>query len=201
MLLTNNYEKAIDFLESNNIEEAKLYFLKAYEEGFKKSLYYLRKIRKEEHDNKKLTDNFNYKNIESKLGYGVDIPSHFIQLNTIDDKCFDTITMEKDENFNFYNIKTHGFLIEIPDGCVELVSIESVIKNMANIDKVLDYKNKYISGKIIISKSVQGTINYTLITAGKLGIYEFKIDVDEFLVDVYKDVIDKIFDSFYIIEH
>lgn len=198
--MTTNYEKAIDLLENNNIEEAKKYFLKAYEEGFKKSLYYLRKIRKEEYNNKKLINEFKYKRVKSRLGYTVDIPSHFIILNTIDDRCFDTITIEKDEDFNFYNIKTHGFFIEIPNGCIDLVSIESVIKNMSNIDKVIDYKNDKVNGKIIISKSIQGTINYTLITSGKLGIYEFKIDVDEFLEDGYKDVIDKIFASFYINE-
>lgn len=200
MFLSTNYEKAIDLLENNNIEEAKTYFLKAYEEGFKKSLYYLRKIRKEEYNNKKLINEFKYKRVKSRLGYTVDIPSHFIQLNTIDDRCFDTITIEKDEDFNFYNIKTHGFFIEIPNGCIDLVSIESVIKNMSNIDKVIDYKNDKVNGKIIISKSIQGTINYNLITSGKLGIYEFKIDVDEFLEAEYKDVIDKIFDSFYINE-
>lgn len=198
--MTTNYEKAIDLLENNNIEEAKTYFLKAYEEGFKKSLYYLRKIRKEEYNNKKLINEFKYKRVKSRLGYTVHIPSHFIQLNTIDDRCFDTITIEKDEDFNFYNIKTHGFFIEIPNGCIDLVSIESVIKNMSNIDKVIDYKNDKVNGKIIISKSIQGTINYNLITSGKLGIYEFKIDVDEFLEAEYKDVIDKIFDSFYINE-
>ena len=63
-------------------------------------------------------------------------------------------------------------------------------------EAIEDIKN----GKIIVSKSIQGTINYTLITSGNKGIYEFKIDVDEFLVDKYRDVIDSIFDSFYIIE-
>lgn len=194
--MSNNYEKAIDLLENDEATEAKKYFLKAYEEGFKKSLYYLRKIRKEEHECKKLVKNLTYDKIKSKLGYLVEIPTHFIKLNTIDDKCFDTITMEKYEDFDFYNIKTHGFLIEIPDGCIDLVSVDSVIKNMANIDEIRNYKN----GKIVVSKSIQGTINYTLITSGNKGIYEFKIDVDEFLVDEYRDVIDSIFDSFYIIE-
>lgn len=194
--MSNNYEKAIDLLENDESTEAKKYFFKAYEEGFKKSLYYLRKIRKEEHECKKLVKNLTYDKIKSKLGYVVEIPTHFTKLNTIDDKCFDTITMEKDEDFDFYNIKTHGFLIEIPDGCIDLVSVDSVIKNMSNIDEIRNYKN----GKIIVSKSIQGTINYTLITSGNKGIYEFKIDVDEFLVDEYRDVIDSIFDSFYIIE-
>lgn len=196
MFLSNNYEKAIDLFENDESKEAKKYFLKAYEEGFKKSLYYLRKIRKEEHECKKLVKNLTYDKIKSKLGYVVEIPTHFIKLNTIDDKCFDTITMEKDEDFDFYNIKTHGFLIEIPDGCIDLVSVDSVIKNMSNIDEIRNYKN----GKIIVSKSIQGTINYTLITSGNKGIYEFKIDVDEFLVDEYRDIIESIFDSFYIIE-
>ncbi|WGX74537.1 hypothetical protein QJS64_09965 [Paraclostridium bifermentans] len=198
--MSNNYEKAIDFLENDESTDAKKYFLKAYEEGFKKSLYYLRKIRKEEHECKKLVKNLTYDKIKSKLGYVVEIPTHFTKLNTIDDKCFDTITMEKDEDFDFYNIKTHGFLIEIPDGCIDLVSVDSVIKNMSNIDEVRNYKNEKISGKIIVSKSIQGTINYTLITSVNKGIYEFKIDVDEFLVDEYRDVIDSIFDSFYISE-
>lgn len=198
--MSNNYEKAIDFLENGESTEAKEYFLKSYEEGFKKSLYYLRKIRKEEQECEKVVKNLTYDKIKSKLGYGVEIPTHFEKLNTIDDKCFDTITIEKDEDFGFYNIKTHGFLIEIPDGCIDLVSIDSVIKNMSNIDEVRNYKNEKISGKIIVSKSIQGTINYTLITSGNKGIYEFKIDVDEFLVDEYRGVIDYIFDSFYISE-
>ena len=198
--MSNNYEKAIEFLENSEPIEAKKYFLKSYEEGFKKSLYYLRKIRNEEDGCEKMVKNLTYEKIKSKLGYIVKIPSNFKKLNTIDDKYFDTITVEKDDDFDFYNIKTHGFLIEIPDGCVDLVSVDSVVKNMSNIDEVRNYKNEKISGKIVVSKSIEGTINYTLITSGTKGIYEFKIDVDEFLANGYKDVIDYIFNSFYIYE-
>lgn len=198
--MSENYKKAISFLDNNNYKESKKYFLKAYEDGVKKSIYYLRKIRNEENKHKSFLQNLTYEDIKSKLGYGVKIPSHFKNLSTIDDKCFDTITIEKEEDFEFFNIKTTGFLIEIPKGCIDLVSVNSIIKNMTNLEEVRNYQNENINGKIIIKRSNQGVINYTLITTGCNGIYEFKIDVDEFLIDEYKEMIKYIFNSFYIVK-
>lgn len=43
MFLSNNYEKAIDLFENDESKEAKKYFLKAYEEGFKKVIVLLEK--------------------------------------------------------------------------------------------------------------------------------------------------------------
>lgn len=198
--MSENFKKAVSFLDKKDYENAREYFLKSYEKGIKKSAYYLRKIRHEEGSYKRLNKNLSFEKIKSNLGFEVEIPTHFEKLSTIDDKCFDIITVEKEENFEFFNIKTTGFLIEIPKDCVDLVSINSIIKNMTNIDEIRNYENKNIKGKLIISRSNQGVINYTLMTNGCNGIYEFKIEVDEFLADEYKDIIRYIFNSFYIIE-
>ncbi len=194
-----NYEKAVELLENKEIEKSKQYFLKAYEEGFKKSSYYLRKIRNEQNNFIKNTNDFKYDIIKSNLGYEVEIPNHFKKIDTINDKCFDTITLEKDENFELYNIKTQGFLIDIPSECVDLISIDSIINHIFNIDEIIEYENEKISGKIVKTRALDGIISYTLMTVGKNGIYEFKINVDEFLEKQYKNVIDKIFNSFNIL--
>jgi hypothetical protein len=199
MFLSVNYKKAIELLENGKIEESKQYFLKAYEEGLKKSLYYLRKIRNEQSKFIANTSDFEYETLKSNLGYEVDIPNHFKKLDTINDKCFDTITIEKNDDFELYNIKTQCFLIEIPNGCIDLISIENIISHISNIDNIIDFENEKTKGKIIKTKAVEGSISYTLLSLGKLGIYEFKIIVDEFLEPYYKNVIDKIFNSFHIL--
>lgn len=197
--MSNNYEKAVELLKNKEIEKSKKYFLKAYEEGFKKSSYYLRKIRNEQNKYNKNTNDFKYDTIKSNLGYEVEIPSHFKKLETINDKCFDTITMEKDEDFELYNIKTQGFLIEIPNECINLISIDSIVNQILNVDEIMEYENEKTSGKIVKTKAIDGIVSYTLITVGKKGIYELKINVDEFLEKQYKNVIDKIFNSFNIL--
>lgn len=180
----SDYEKNIDFLDSKELEQ------------FKKTGYYLRKIRKEQMNYKKDTNDFKYKTIESNLGYSIDIPTHFQVIDTIEDKCFDTITIEKDEDFELYNIKTQGFLIEIPSECIELISIDSILKHMINIENIIDYKSENVIGKLIKTRATDGIINYILLTTGKYGIYELKISVDEFLKNEYKNVIDEIYSSF-----
>ena len=68
-----------------------------------------------------------------------------------------------------------------------------------NIDEIIEYENEKISGKIVKTRALDGIISYTLMTVGKNGIYEFKINVDEFLEEQYKNVIDKMFNSFNIL--
>lgn len=160
------------------------------------SLYYLRKIRNKQNIDNKKEKNYSCKTIQSNLGYKVDIPNSFEFLDTINDKYFDTITIEKDENFDLYNLKTQGFLLEIPKGCLELISIDSIIDNMKNVKEVMNYESTNIIGKIVKTKHIYGIVSYILITKGEKGIYQFKISVDEFLENEYINVIHKILDSF-----
>ena len=43
--MSNNYEEGIELLKDENLELAKEKFIKSYEEGNKRALYYLRKIK------------------------------------------------------------------------------------------------------------------------------------------------------------
>ncbi len=194
--MDKNYEKGVQLLENNDIEGAKKYFLNSLESGEKMSLYYLRKIRNKQNRGNKKQKNYFYKTIKSNLGYKVDIPNSFEFLDTINDKYFDTITIEKDENFDFYNLKTQGFLLEIPKGCLELISVDSIIDNMKNVKEVINYEGSNVIGKIVKTKHIYGIVNYIKIIKGKKGIYQFKISVDEFLENEYKNVIHKILNSF-----
>lgn len=180
----DKYKKNIDFLDSTELEQ------------LKKTEYYLRKIRKEQMNFQKNVNDFKYKTLKSNLGYSIDIPIHFETIDTINDKCFGTITIEKEEDFELYNIKTQGFLIEIPNGCIELISIDSILKQLLNIESISEYKSENTEGKIVKTRAVEGVINYILLTTGKRGIYQLKLSVDEFLENNYKDVINNIFSSF-----
>lgn len=194
--MDKNYEKGIELLENNDIENAKKYFLNSVESGEKRALYYLRKIRNKQNIDSKRKKEYSYKIIQSNLGYKVYIPDSFKFLDTINDKCFDTITIGKDDNFDLYNLKTQGFLIEIPNDCLELISIDSIINHMPNISEVMDYESENTIGKIVKTKPIYGIVSYTLITKGYKGIYQFKISVDEFLENEYVNVIYKILNSF-----
>ena len=197
--MSNNYEEGVELLKEDNLELAKEKFIKSYEEGNKRALYYLRKIKNMQAIPKHNLDKLQYTTEKSKLGYEVEIPTKWLKAKSIDDRCFDTITFEKYDD-HIINIKTQGFLIEIPDGCIDLISIDGVISHIGNIDRVEEYKNEYCEGKIVKSEEIDGTISYTLMTIGKKGIYEFKISIDQFLDESYREVKDYIFNSFKIIE-
>lgn len=194
--MDKNNEKGIQLLENNDIENAKKHFLNSAESGEKKALYYLRKIRNKENIDNKREKNYSYKTIQSNLGYKVAIPDSFKFLDTINDKYFDTITIEKDDDFDLYNLKTQGFLIEIPNDCLDLISIDSIINHMQNINEVMNYESENTIGKIVKTKHIYGIVSYTLITKGYKGIYQFKMSVDEFLENEYTNVIHKILNSF-----
>ncbi|MGL5751527.1 MAG: hypothetical protein ACRCXT_13425, partial [Paraclostridium sp.] len=136
---------------------------------------------------------------KSNLGYEVEIPRNWMRMSSIDDKCFDTITRDKFNDY-IYNAKTQGFLIEIPEGCIDLISIDSVISHMGNLSDIKDYKNSFCEGKLIKTEGIDGTINYTLITTGKKGIYQFNILIDQFLEKEYEEVKNHILNSFKVIE-
>lgn len=197
--MSNNYEEGIELLKDENLELAKEKFIKSYEEGNKRALYYLRKIKNMQDIPNCNLNKLQYTTEKSKLGYEVEIPTKWLKVKSIDDRCFDTITFEKYDEY-IINIKTQGFLIEIPDGCIDLISIDGVISHIANIDRIEEYRNDYCEGKIVKSEGIDGTINYTLMTVGKRGIYEFKISIDQFLDESYREVKDYIFNSFKIIE-
>lgn len=197
--MSTNYELGIELLKEGNLNLSKEKFIEAYEDGNKRALYYLRKIKHTEGAYKQNLEKLQYSTQKSKLGYEVNLPDCWKKIKSIDDKCFDTITLEISDEY-IYNIRTQGFLIEIPNGCIDLISMDGLISHIGNIDKVEEYKNDFCEGKLIKSEGIDGTINYTLITIGKRGIYEFKISVDQFLDESYKDIKDYIFNSFKIVE-
>lgn len=199
--MLDNYELGIEFFKNGKLELSKNSFIKAYEEGNKNAIYYLREIRNinDKNINTNINTDVEYYTNKSRLGYEVDIPKNWTEVESIDDKCFDTITIDKYDDY-IYNVKTQGFLIEIPKGCIELISIDGVIAHMGNLDEVKDYKNNFCKGKLIKTEEIDGTINYILLTTGNRGIYQFKISVDKFLNEKYKEIIEYIFSSIRIIE-
>lgn len=162
----------------------------------KETEYYLRKKRSEEPKKNLDLNNFKYQTITSDLGYKIDIPLHFEKKETVNDKCFDTIFLEKDKEYNLYNIKTQGFFIEIPGECMNLISIESILKHMTNIEETIDYENENVSGKLVKTKPSNGIKDYILITKVERGIYELKVSVDEFLKEDYEKIALNIINSF-----
>lgn len=197
--MINSYELGVNLLKENNIELSKEEFIKAYEYGNKRALYYLRKIKNIQSTHEKNLDEIRYTIEKSKLGYEVEIPINWNRIVSIYDKHFDTITIEEYDKY-IYNIKTQGSLIEIPEGCIDLISIEDVIANVENIENVEEYRNGFCDGKLIKSECIDGTIIYTLMTTGKRGIYEFKVFVDQFLDINYTDIRKHILNSFKIVE-
>lgn len=193
--MENSYELGINLLKEGNVELSKEKFIKAYENGNKRALYYLRKIKNIQNTYENNLDEIKYTTEKSKLGYEVEIPSNWRKTESIDDKYFDTITIQSSDKY-VYDIKTQGFLIEIPNGCIELISIDEVISNIGNIECVEEYSSEFCDGKLIKSEGIDGTINYTLMTTGKRGIYEFKVIIDQFLDEKYNDVKKHIFNSF-----
>ena len=165
-------------------------------EKLKETEYYLRKKRSKEPKKNLDLNNLKYQSITSDLGYKIDIPLHFEKKETINDKCFDTIFFEKDKEYDLYNIKTQGFFIEIPGECMNLISIESILKHMANIEEIKEYENNNVSGKLVKTKPSNGIKDYILITKVERGIYELKISIDEFLKEDYEKVALNIINSF-----
>lgn len=180
-------------------EKAKHYLLESYKHGFKKSGALLREMRYEEQEHicKKLNTEFNNK--LSELGYSIDMPSDWMELEPKNKSCFDTIAVD---NFNgdvIFNIKMQVFLIEIPENMTGCVNLERVANNMGCIESV-DFNNGKCDGKLICGEGIDGTCNYIFIAKGKRGVYDVRVIVDKYLEPMYEDIIDHIIYSFNIID-
>ncbi|EPZ59221.1 hypothetical protein H477_1975 [[Clostridium] sordellii ATCC 9714] len=77
-----------------------------------------------------------------------------------------------------------------------MISIESILKHMTNIEETIDYENENVSGKLVKTKPSNGIKDYILITKVERGIYELKVSVDEFLKEDYEKVALNIINSF-----
>lgn len=182
-----------------NIEKSKKYLLESYKHGFKKSGALLREMRYEEQGklNKKIDTKFNNKN--SDLGFSIDMPVDWIELESKNKACFDAIAID---NFNgevIFNIKMQVFLIEIPENMTGCVSLQRVANNMGCIESV-DFNNGHCDGKLICGEGIDGTCNYIFIAKGKRGVYDVRVIVDKYLEPIYEDVIDHIIYSFDIVD-
>lgn len=223
LLEEENYEDAIFYLtkcsENNNshaqyelgrlykeglgVEEdkdkAKKYLMESYKHGFKKSGELLREIRYNEQPklDKKVDEEFTNK--KSELGFSIDIPKAWVNLEPKNKDCFDAVAID---NFNgdvIFNIKMQVFLIEIPYNMAECVSLDSVANNMGCIESV-DFNNGNCDGKLICGEGIDGTYNYIFIAKGKRGVYDVRVIVDKHLEHIYEEVIDHIIYSFNIDE-
>lgn len=178
---------------------AKKYLMNSYKHGFKKSGELLRKMRYEENGNLEKNIDTNFKKIESNLGYTIDMPENWIELESKNKKCFDTVAID---NFNgdvIFNIKMQVFLIEVPDNMTGFVSLDRVANNMGCIESV-DFNNGHCSGKLICGEGIDGTCNYIFIVKGRRGVYDLRVIVDKYLEPIYEDIIDHIMYSFEIVD-
>lgn len=182
-----------------DVEKSKKYLLESYKHGFKKSGLLLREMRYQEQGqlDKKINTDFNTKH--SELGFKIDMPIDWIELDSKNKACFDAIAID---NFNgdvIFNIKMQVFLIEIPDNMTGCVSLDRVANNMGCIESV-DFNNGNCNGKLICGEGIDGTCNYIFISKGKRGVYDVRVIVDKYLEPIYEDIIDHIIYSFDIIE-
>lgn len=223
LLEEENYEDAVFYLtkcaENNNSQaqyelgrlykeglgvekdkdKSKKYLMESYKHGFKKSGELLREIRYNEHSklDKKVGTEFTRK--KSELGFSIDIPSAWVNLEPKNKDCFDAVAID---NFNgdvIFNIKMQVFLIEIPCNMSECVSLDGVANNMGCIESV-DFNNGNCDGKLICSEGIDGTYNYIFIAKGKRGVYDVRVIVDKHLEPIYEETIDHIIYSFNIDE-
>lgn len=176
-------------------ELAKKYLMDSYKHGFKKSGLLLREMRYEDHGYLEKDVNTNFETKVSDLGYSIDMPKNWLELDSKNKRCFDTIAID---NFNgdvIFNIKMQVFLIEIPDNMSDCVSLERVANNMGCIESV-DFNNGNCSGKLICGEGLDGTCNYIFIAKGRRGVYDLRVIVDKYLEPIYEDIIDHIIYSF-----
>lgn len=182
-----------------NIEEAKYYLLSSYKNGYKKSGALLREIRHDERKVSPKVDDVDYENIQSDLGYTIDIPKEWVRLESKNKYCFDTIAIDKVDNDVIFNIKMQVFLIEIPDNMSYIVDLNRVANNMGCIESV-SFNNGHCDGKLICGEGLDGTCNYIFISKGTKGVYDLRVMVDKYLDQIYEDVIDHIIYSFDIVD-
>ncbi|RDY29491.1 sel1 repeat family protein [Romboutsia weinsteinii] len=182
-----------------NRDEAKKYLMESYKHGFKKSGSVLREMRFEENEriDKLLNENFNNK--VSNLGYSIDMPSNWVELESKNKNCFDTVAIDGYDGDVIFNIKMQVFLIEIPDNMASCVSLDRVANNMGCIESV-DFNNGNCNGKLICGEGLDGTCNYIFIAKGRRGVYDLRVIVDKHLEPIYEEIIDHIIYSFNIID-
>ncbi|MGL5312698.1 MAG: tetratricopeptide repeat protein [Peptostreptococcaceae bacterium] len=179
--------------------KAKEYLLESYKHGFKKSGALLREMRYEEQEHLYKKVNTEFESKVSDLGFSIDMPKDWIELESKNKGCFDTIAVD---NFNgdvIFNIKMQVFLIEIPDNMTGCVNLERVANNMGCIESV-DFNNGKCDGKLICGEGIDGTCNYIFIAKGKRGVYDVRVIVDKYLEPMYEDIIDHIIYSFDIVD-
>lgn len=178
-----------------NREKAKEYLLESYKHGFKKSGALLREMRYEDQEHLYKKVNTEFENKVSDLGFSIDIPKDWIELESKNKGCFAIIAVD---NFNgdvIFNIKMQVFLIDIPNNMTGCVNLERVVNNMGCIESV-DFNNGKCNGKLICGEGIDGTCNYIFRAKGKRGVYDVRVIVDKYLEPMYEDIIDHIIYSF-----
>lgn len=178
-----------------NKDKAKKYLIESYKNGFKKSGLLLREIRYEEHEylNKKIETEFINK--KSQLGFSIDIPKEWLELEPKNKDCFDAVAIDFFDGDVIFNIKMQVFLIEVPCNMAKCVSLDSIANNMGCIEYV-DFNNGNCDGKLICGEGIDGTCNYIFIAKGDKGVYDVRVIVDKYLEPLYEDIIDHIIYSF-----
>ena len=180
-------------------EKAKKYLMDSYKSGFKKSGAVLREMRYEERGElyKKLDTSF--KNKESDLGYTIDMPNDWVELEPKNKSCFDTVAIDSFDGDVIFNIKMQVFLIEIPYNMATCVSLDRVTNNMGCIESI-DFNNGHCDGKLICGEGLDGTCNYIFMVKGIRGVYDLRVIVDKYLEPIYEEIIDHIIYSFNIVD-
>lgn len=176
-------------------EKAKYYLLESYKQGFKPSGALLREMRYEEQEDLYKKVDTEFKNKCSDLGFSIDIPNDWLELESKNKSCFDAIAIDSFNNDVIFNIKMQVFLIEIPENMTGTVNLDRVANNMGCIESI-DFNNGKCDGKLICGEGIDGTCNYIFIVKGKRGIYDVRVIVDKYLEPMYEDIIDKIIYSF-----
>ena len=182
-----------------DIVKSKEYLIKAYKKGFKRAGLLLREIRYEENNeiNKKL--NIEYENKISDLGFSIDIPKSWINLESKNKNCFDALAIDSFDGDVIFNIKMQVFLIEIPENMSYCVDLNRVANNMGCIESV-NFNNGNCNGKLICGEGIDGTCEYIFVSKGARGVYDLRVIVDKYLEPAYEDLIDHIIYSFNIID-
>lgn len=182
-----------------DIENAKKYLLESYKHGFKKAGLLLREMRYKEQVKLSKKVDTKFKTKSSNLGFKIDMPVDWIELDSKNKACFDAIAID---NFNgdvIFNIKMQVFLIEIPDNMTSCVSLDRVASNMGCIESV-NFNNGNCEGKLICGEGIDGTCNYIFISKGRRGVYDVRVIVDKYLEPIYEEIIDHIIYSFDIVD-
>lgn len=175
--------------------KAKKYLMESYKNGFKKSGLLLREIRHEEHRDLSKKINTEFVNKKSKLGFSIDMPKEWLELEPKNKNCFDAVAIDCFDGDVIFNIKMQVFLIEVPCHMSRCVSLDSVANNMGCIESV-DFNNGNCDGKLICGEGIDGTCNYIFIAKGDKGVYDVRVIVDKYLEPIYEDIIDHIIYSF-----